>query len=406
MSDRKRYLVHISLFLVTCATTTLAGAEWIWGRYLWSDPAITWQDVEDGLNFSVPFLLVLTVHEFGHYFTARYHQIQVSLPYYIPLWFGFIPYWPSLGTMGAFIRIRQTIFSRLQYFDIGISGPLAGFVVAVGFIYYGFQNLPPTSYIYEVHPSYELFGEDFEKVLATTDTVIYKRQVNPDRRNYISMPDSLVYPARGALHFGDNLLFMYARSHWAPADRYVPGPDELMHYPYLLAGFLALFFTSLNLLPIGQLDGGHITFGLFGPKGHEVISSVLFTLFVFYAGLGFVSVHDLNSGQLDETWFAVLVLFYLYLIYLSAYSLIEDPRNRWVFAAVVLTLQIMVNAFFHWKGYSGWLLFAILLGRVVGIQHPPVTDYHSLPLGRKILGWIALIVFLVSFSPQPLVIDL
>lgn len=399
--------MQIGLFILTFFTTTFAGVEWGWSRFLfWTDPGMSWDDFVWGLQFSVPFLLILSCHEFGHYFTAKYHNIKVSLPYYIPFWLGWLFPFPSLGTMGAFIRIREAIKSRTHYFDVGISGPLAGFVVAIGVLWYGFTNLPETEFIYEVHPEYEVFGEGFEQKMVGLDTVIYKKDMNPERYQYEMMPDSIRVGGPGSFYFGDNLLMMAGRKYLAPDDRYVPGPKELMHYPWLLAGFLALFFTALNLLPIGQLDGGHVVFGLLGPVWHKRISTVLFTLLIFYSGLGWVKMQHLTTDSSEGLLgFIFQVVVYLYLVYLCTFSLIPNRRDRWMFAAVMLAIQFFLSSFLGWEGYSGWLLFAILLGRVVGIQHPGVVDSTPLTTQRKVLGWIALVIFILCFSPQPMVLE-
>jgi membrane-associated protease RseP (regulator of RpoE activity) len=121
-SDQKRVLLQLVLFIITFITTTLAGAEWTYGRSIFA-PNYSWSDFFSGLEYSVPFLLILTVHEFGHYFAARYHKIKVSLPYYLPM----PPMQFSIGTMGALIRLREKVYSKKQNFDIGLAGPLAGF---------------------------------------------------------------------------------------------------------------------------------------------------------------------------------------------------------------------------------------------------------------------------------------
>jgi hypothetical protein len=87
----KKTLIYIGLFIASCITTTLAGAEWIYGRFLFlGEETMSWQDFVSGFRFSIPLLLVLTFHEFGHYFTARWRKVKVTLPYYMRLWFGFI----------------------------------------------------------------------------------------------------------------------------------------------------------------------------------------------------------------------------------------------------------------------------------------------------------------------------
>lgn len=372
----KTLLIQIGLFLVTLTTTTLAGTEWALSKYV--GYGMTWPDFLFGFQFSIPFLGILTVHEFGHYFTARYHNIKVSLPYYIPLWLGFLP-GPSIGTMGAFIRIREQINSRLKYFDVGISGPIAGFVIALGVLYYGFTNLPSEDFIYEIHPEYAEYATIDEAIEASDGFVI---------------------------HLGGNLLFNFFKDHVADQEL-LPHENELMHYPWLLAGYLALFFTALNLLPIGQLDGGHVLFGLLGSKRHGLISRILFTAFIFYASLGWVTIHDLKDlSTLGIADFLISLAIYIFVVYIAAFSLFQDKRNRLLYATVLLTVQFLLNAFTGWVGYNGWLVFAVLIGRFLGVDHPPTDEDDELSLGRKILGWIALIIFIICFSPQPLIIEL
>ena len=128
----KEILIHLSLFVVTFITTTLAGAEWTYGRSVFM-PDYTWVDFLSGMSYAIPFLLILTVHEFGHYFTAIHYRVKTTLPYFIPL----PPITFMFGTMGALIRLKGKVSSKLHHFDIGIAGPLAGFVVAFAVLLYG-----------------------------------------------------------------------------------------------------------------------------------------------------------------------------------------------------------------------------------------------------------------------------
>ncbi len=401
--ETKIKLIQLALFIITIVTTTFAGAEWTIGEFVFF--GMTWDDFIFGFNFSIPFLLILTFHEFGHYFTARYHKISVSLPYYIPMWFGFIGI-PTIGTMGAFIRIRENIASRIKYFDVGVSGPIAGSVVALFLLIYGFKTLPETEYIYEVHPEYEVFGEYFEEKMNGLDTVILKVDLDSTRRGYAGLQDTIQTNRPGSISFGDNILMNLGRKYLAPDDRYVPSANELMHYPILLAAFLAFFFTALNLLPIGQLDGGHVLFGLFGPKYHAIISRILFTAFLFYAGLGWVSSADLVNNSLEGIGsFLLSIGVYLFLVYWSSFSVFKENRDRLLYATAMLTAQYFIASAFKIEGYSGWLLFSLLIGRFIGVDHPPVVDNRDLTPGRKILGWVALVIFILCFSPRPLVID-
>lgn len=401
--NQKTKLIQLGLFVVTLITTTFAGTEWTIGKFVIL--GMTWDDFLFGFQFSIPFLFILTVHEFGHYLTARYHKIKVSLPYYIPMWFGFLGM-PTIGTMGAFIRIRENIASRIKYFDVGVSGPIAGFVVAIVLLIYGFTHLPETEYIYEVHPEYEVFGEHFEERMEGLDTLILKSDLNPDRMAYDMRPDSIYTNTPGSISFGDNILMNLGRKHLAPDDRYVPSSSELMHYPVLLAAYLAFFFTALNLLPIGQLDGGHVLFGLFGAKNHAVISRILFTVFLFYAGLGWVTTADLINTSIEGIAnFVISIAIYLFIVYWSAFSVFKEKRDRLLYATVILTVQFFVSSIFKIEGYTGWLLFSVLIGRFIGVDHPQVIDNRPLTMGRKVLGWVALIIFILCFSPQPLVVE-
>ncbi|MBV6645292.1 MAG: site-2 protease family protein [Cyclobacteriaceae bacterium] len=366
--------------MLTVITTTLAGAEWIYGRFLfWGEHTMSWADFSAGFHFSFPFLLILTCHEFGHYFTAKYYNIKVTLPFYFPVWLGFIAF-PSFGTMGAFIRIKESIHSRREYFDVGVAGPLAGFVVAIGVIWYGFTHLPGPDFIFSIHPEYEQYGLDYAKH---------------------------VYEGKGGIsfQFGGNLIFWFFQNYVVEDMTLLPHPNEAIHYPYLLAGHLALFFTALNLLPIGQLDGGHVMFGLFGQKMSRRISRVAFTLFLFYAGLGWLSPDQMVDSSISSSLnFLMIIGLNLYFIYLCTYSMIEQKKDRLMYAAIMLTAQYIGANFIGMQGYGGWVLFAIIIGRFIGVYHPMVSDNRPLSMGRKLVGWIAIVVFVLSFSPQPFVI--
>ncbi|MEM6642317.1 MAG: site-2 protease family protein [Bacteroidota bacterium] len=398
----KTYLIQGALFITTLITTTLTGLEWSVSKYLIS--GISWEEFASGFAFSIPFLGILTFHEFGHYFTAKYHKIKVTLPYYIPLWFGFLGL-PSLGTMGAFIRIQEQISSRKKYFDVGVSGPIAGFVVAIICFVVGFRTLPETSYIYEIHPEYEVFGAEFEEKMEGLDTLILKKDLNPSRMNYEFLPDT-IKTQRGSIAFGDNLLMKMGRKYIAPADRYIPSSNEIMHYPLLLASFLAFFFTALNLLPMGQLDGGHILFGLVGRRYHALTSRVIFTGFIFYAGLGMINVASLQNTSIQNVIFFLLeIAAYLYFLYVASFSVFKERKDRLLFATILFTAQFFVSSLFEVEGYVGWLLFSLVIGRFIGVDHPYVSEDLPLSPGRKILGWVALAIFVLCFSPQPLVFE-
>lgn len=374
--EQKRILIQVLLFITTFFTTTLAGAWWCFGKLFISlfpffyNPEFTLQDFLQGMQFSVPFLLILTVHEFGHYFTALYHKVKSSLPYYIP----FPPVLFSIGTMGALIRLRSKVPSSKKNFDIGIAGPLAGFVVALCVLYYGFATLPPPEHIFTIHPEYEQYGLDYaDHVYAQNDSALN-------------------------ISLGKNLLFAFFENAIADPAR-VPNVHEMMHYPFLFAGFLALVFTSLNLLPIGQLDGGHVLYGLVGFRKHRVIASAIFIAFIFYAGLGF---EYILPTQPPEDLLLSIPLYGLFL-YLCFSGLRLPVKDTIMYTVVVFALQYALLFIFPGiTGYSGWLLFGLLIGRMLGIPHPHSEVEEPLDQKRIILGWIALVIFVLCFTPNPI----
>ncbi len=204
------------LLFATVCTTTLAGALMSEGE------GFDLRRVLSGLRFSVPLLFILGVHEMGHYFASRFHNIRATLPYFIPA--------PTLvGTFGAFIRIRERIVDRRALMDIGASGPLAGFIVAIPVLVYGVYT---------------------SKFVPTKEVVAG-----------IRLGSSLI------------LKLVVYLIHGSP-----PPQMELYLSPMAFAAWLGLFVTSLNLLPIGQLDGGHIAYALWGERAYRIYRIVLLGL--------------------------------------------------------------------------------------------------------------------------------
>ncbi|QNF33617.1 site-2 protease family protein [Adhaeribacter swui] len=370
----REYLFHFVLFCFALITTTIAGAEWMAAKPLlvvttdWQViRLLTKPQVLSGLYYSLPFLGVLTAHEFGHYFVARYYRIRVTLPYYIPFWF---PLLPTIGTMGAVIKIRDRIFSKKEYFDVGIAGPLAGFVVAIPLLWYGFTHLPAPEHIFTIHPEYKKLGLDYAKTAYA----------NPE----------------GSMALGKNLLFLFFEKFVAPDPALVPNRYELMHYPFLFAGFLSLFFTAMNLLPIGQLDGGHILYGLIGYRNFNRLSPVFFVGFIFYAGLGIIGPHTPPD---ERYWQYLLYAGYLFVVF---EKVLPSPRMALGLAAIVFCIHLGLAYLIPGiKGYPGWLVFGLLLSRLLGVFHPPAPNEAPLSTGRKVLGWITVVIFILSFSPAP-----
>lgn len=320
----------------------------------------------------------------------------------------------SIGTMGAIIKIKQHIISKKIHFDIGIAGPLAGFVIALGVLIYGYATLPELDYLFEIHPSYAQYGDDYAEHVYTPEF----QQIEAERLyNEARVQDSLKavengeidewsfppFQQLGNLSIGKPLLMQFMET-FVSDKKLIPNASEIMHYPLLMAGFLALLVTALNLMPIGQLDGGHVLYGLIGTYWHRRVASAIFVGFVFYAGLGIVSPDDSGPKIFDSIWLARIT----YLLYLNFIfkGLKLDSTKTLLISMIVFSIQYITPLFFGIvEGYSGWLLFALLIGRFIGVYHPPVPIEEPLDLNRKILGWLSLLIFIISFSPAPIVIN-
>jgi membrane-associated protease RseP (regulator of RpoE activity) len=210
--------VNILLFLTTLVTTMFVGAT-----NRGADPLTNPWELVLGLPFAVTLLSILGVHELGHYFTARRYGITVTLPYFIPAPIG-------LGTFGAFIKMKSPVTNRKALFDVGIAGPLAGLCVALPAIVVG---------------------------LSWSELV----------------PEG---PAgHGGIILGTPLVFSLLQ--WLTLGPIPQGADVLLH-PVAFAGWIGLFVTALNLLPIGQLDGGHMAYALMGRQHRKVAIITLLAL--------------------------------------------------------------------------------------------------------------------------------
>ena len=378
MNQRRTHLLQIFLFIITFISATLTGAEWIYGRvFFFGENTLGWPEFFEGFKYSVPFLGVLTIHEFGHYFTAKKHKTDVTLPYYLPLWLGGLN--STFGTLGAFIRIKERINSRIKYFDIGISGPLAGFVASLFVLWYGFTHLPPLDYVFELFPVFKQYGNDYGKFLETS----------PD---YMS------------LKLGDSLIFNFFEQKVSSGE--LPHPYLYTNYPIIFAGYLSLFFTALNLLPIGQLDGGHILYGLIGDRAFNIVSPILFSCFIFYAGLGYFNAYEFTT-QDTQMFFILIGKFVAFILfnYFCFSKITDNLMTNLIIALSVVLLQLLISYFFPTiEGYSGFLAFGLIIGRFLGVYHPSTSDMKPLTLERKILGWVALIIFVICFSPKPFTI--
>jgi membrane-associated protease RseP (regulator of RpoE activity) len=284
---------HVLLFLLTLATTTWVGIS----HYLAfvSDfgraplPPLDWRLALHGFWYSGSILAILGAHEMGHYLACRYYNVDASLPYFLPLFIPRIPI--PTGTLGAVIRIREAFPTRTILFDIGVAGPLAGFAVLLVALFVGLN-------------------------LSTL----------------VAAPAS----TQGLIYFGEPLLFKLAVRLVLGA---IPAGQELNMHPMVVAAWFGMLATALNLLPYGQLDGGHIT----------------------YATLG-----------------------------------------RWstpISFAVVGTAVVMTLVTFSWLLMT---IIMLLMLFILGARHPKVIYEHEpLGAGRYAIAVLALIVLVLCFTPVP-----
>ncbi|MFQ6611480.1 MAG: site-2 protease family protein [Fidelibacterota bacterium] len=228
--------IHWILFLTTILTTLLAGSMMAGGQP-WSHPL----DIMKGFPFSVTLMLILGTHEFGHYYFARKHHVNATLPYFIPA----PPFIFLIGTFGAFIKIKSPIYRKDALLQIGAAGPIAGFLVAVPALFIG------------------LIQSTVVEKIATENAIILGDSILMKLLTFIT------HPGMGAT-------------------------QDLMLHPIAFAGWIGLLVTMLNLLPIGQLDGGHIAYAMLGER-HKLMAKLAFLALI---PLSFFSINWLVWGLL------------------------------------------------------------------------------------------------------------
>jgi len=314
-------LVPGALFLLTFLTTTAAGA-------IHQHPGVDisgWQvlfpvgairPISDGLSYSVPLMLILLCHELGHYFVARAHGVQASLPHFIPL-----PPLLGFGTMGAIIGMRQVTSDRRKLIDIGAAGPLAGLLVAIPVIAYGLSLSP----VGTLHP--------------------------------------------GGMQEGNSVLYAVvkrlAKGVWLP-----DGTHDVFLHPTAYAGWVGLLITMINLLPIGQLDGGHIAtayfgngYGRFARRLHQALPVMAVAVFWWVTLVVRREIAGTNRATTGEV-----------------FSIAAQGAMPWMV----------------------WWLMVTAVRRLSGSgDHPPV---EALPLGasRRRLFWLMVVVFALLLMPVPM----
>ncbi len=232
--------INLVLFILTILTTTLTGS--FLSGY---NPFETILGLLQGIPYSIAVMSILGAHEMGHYLYARRYRIYATLPYFIPF---FVPGF-NFGTFGAFIKIKSPIPNKKALFDVGIAGPIAGFIVSLFFLFLGFSLLP-----------------DLEGI---------KEYISPRIHEWSPTGE-------GALTLGSSLLFDLIR--WVMNADHLP-MYEMYHFPFIFGGWIGLFVTALNLMPIGQLDGGHISYALLGKRAKivAIIAFIALALLNFYS---------------------------------------------------------------------------------------------------------------------------
>lgn len=382
--------VHGFLFLITLATTIIAGTEHVTGRFFigwgWIPPEglVRWEDLGRGIPYALLFLSFLSFHEFGHYFTARYHKVACTLPFYIPVYIP-LPGAINIGSFGAVIRLKERPSSTRKYFDIGIAGPLAGFVVSLGILIYGFLHLPPMEeYVLTIHPEYL---ETFQGVPSEAAMTEYLQEKGI--QNYL---------------IGTSLLFEILKETIPPDPAQVPPHFELMHYPYLFVGYLTLFFTALNLLPIGQLDGGHVVYGLVGRKYSYWIARLAVLALLMIGGTGVIDLRQAGDLSSLGSFLLRAGIYIAFILHLLRRAFIQfSLGTQWGITLGVILAQVLLKWSFPTLDMNFiWLFYAFLVVRFVGIDHPPAMYEHRVNRPRQILGWLAILIFILCFSPTPL----
>lgn len=272
--ERRIPTLNLALFVVTVFTTVLAGAM-MEGANPFSNPL----SLSKGIPFSLTLMVILGVHELGHFLFARKHHVDATLPYFIPA--------PTfIGTFGAFIKMRSPVRQRRALVEIGAAGPIFGFLVATPALFIGLK---------------------LSKVVPIAGTA--------------------------GIQLGDSVLMKIASAVIFPGLE--TGQDILLH-PIAFAAWIGMLVTMLNLLPIGQLDGGHIAYALLGKKSVYVAWGAL----IATGALAFLSLN--------------------------------------------------------------WLVWGALVFFLVKVKHPPIYDDHT-PLNwqEKLIGLVALGIFILTFIPVP-----
>jgi membrane-associated protease RseP (regulator of RpoE activity) len=252
--------INLILFILTGISVILAGTLFEYRGPLSTDlnqvlPHLL-PTLYRGMAFAASLLAILLAHEFGHYLAARYHGSAVTLPYFIP--FPFSPF----GTMGAFIQLKEPPKNKRILLDIGIAGPLAGLVITIPLLFLGL-------YLSQID-KLPLFLPQGQSISLEGNSLLYLLM------KFIMFGEWLPAPANFA---GLNPAIYWLRYFFTGQPAPFGAVDVLLH-PVAWAGWAGLLITALNLIPAGQLDGGHILYALFGKKSRVVLPFILIALII------------------------------------------------------------------------------------------------------------------------------
>ncbi len=306
--------INLLMFILTVVSVVIAGGLFNLSEDLPTDPVkAAMLILQTGWPFAVALLAILATHEFGHYFAGRAHKVKVSLPFFIPM-----PFSP-LGTMGAFINMKEPPRNKRVLMDIAVAGPIAGYIVSIIVIIIGLSlsHVEPIPLVFPEGQGFQIEGNSI--------TYLFLKWLRFDQL--------LPQPAS----FGSMSPLLYWLKYFFTARPFPLGGLDVMIHPVAWAGWAGLLVTSLNLIPAGQLDGGHIFHLLFGTKTSRRIYPFLLA---FLIGMGFL--------------------------------------------------------------WSGWWLWAVLLFFFGRNYAEPLDQITPLDGKRKLLGIIALIIFVLTFIPVPL----
>jgi membrane-associated protease RseP (regulator of RpoE activity) len=362
--------IHVWLFLATVTSVFVT-----YDRFATESGEGTRAAASHAGQFTGALLAILLAHEFGHFVAARIHKVDASLPYFIPL-----PLVSPFGTMGAVIRMRSSIPTRRALLDIGAAGPLAGLVLAI--------------------PLYAL-GVAHSQVIAV---------------------DSLA----GSIRLGDSLLLHALNRLYGPP---VPEGMDVLVSPVAYAGWAGMFVTMINLLPVGQLDGGHVAYALFGPRQNRIAGWVHRSMLAFFfVSLTNFVLRDVRVGlglwhlgrhvQNSLSW---LVLFEVLAI-LGSLTPARQRSSRsaderlgvltrafgtlgLAFLAGILTERSSVLGWIAWFSGLAVLLtmeakWGVLRASSVTLDHPPTGPVPLNPV-RVVVAIVTLFFFALLFMPTP-----